>query len=139
MSAPTIQDIAARVGRYIESEDTDEETFRTLAMEVFQQQYQRIGIVRGLADRTGRRPGELTRWQDIPAVPTAAFKRMPLLADGLVPQLTFESSGTSGSARSQSPYSKAGLELMDRAIRVNAQRMLFPDGMQTRILVLAPP
>ena len=135
--------ITARTGGAGSAEEgnheLDEETFRSAALDVFAEQYERIEVVRRLADRLGRTPATVTRWQDIPAVPPAAFKYFDVLASGLAAALVFESSGTSGRRRSRSPFTDEGLDLMEVAIRVNAERMLFPDGRGTRILILAPP
>ena len=122
---------------YIASGSTDEARFESLALGVFAWQYERIEAVRRLADRAGRPPAAVHTWRDIPAVPTAAFKRLDLFTGGEVARV-FTSSGTAGT-KSRAVFSAEGLALMDEAIRVNARAMLFPDGRATRILVLAPP
>ena len=132
--------IEADVATYIEHGDpADEAAFEALALRVFEHQYAHIEAVRKLADAAGRTPSTVARWQDIPAVPAAAFKHWELFCGAAIEQ-TFESSGTSGAQRSRSHFSGAGLELMDLAIRVNARRWLLPDGVErpTRLLVLAP-
>ena len=126
------------VAAYIESGDpADEDAFNALAHRVFTFQYDHIDTVRRLADRAGRPPERVKRWQDIPAVPSNAFKQLDLFCGERV-AITFESSGTSGRARSRAHYSESGLDLMRVAISKNARTHLFRDGAPSRILVLAP-
>ncbi len=135
-----MRELAADVAAFIDSPDgADDERFNALALRVFEHQYAHLNVVQRMADRAGKTPDTVTRWQDIPAVPTVAFKQFDLFTgeESEVAQV-FESSGTSGAARSRSLFSGEGLELMDRAIAVNASRMLLNDGRKTRILVLAP-
>ncbi len=132
-------EITADVADFISGGDPDDgAAFNALALRVFEYQYEHLDAVRRMADRAGRTPERVSRWQDIPAVPSVAFKQFDLFV-GEEPERVFESSGTSGTQRSRSLFSGEGLELMDVAVRVNAARMLLDDGRATRILVLAPP
>ncbi|MFT7623058.1 MAG: hypothetical protein ACI9WU_002235 [Myxococcota bacterium] len=133
-------ELEADVAAFIQAEPPeDEATFEALALRVFEHQYETIEVVRRLADHVGRPPAQVKGWRQIPSVPTSAFKDFELFSGRMEDvHRVFESSGTSGKPRSRSPFSGPGLELMDLAIRANAQRSLLPDRIATRILVLAP-
>ncbi|MGH7422347.1 MAG: hypothetical protein ACREJ1_01570, partial [Candidatus Methylomirabilales bacterium] len=53
---------------------TTDETFEGLALEVFAFQVQRNPAYRRFCDQRGVTPDTIVRWDDIPPVPTAAFK-----------------------------------------------------------------
>ena len=92
--------------------------FQTLALALFARQYERIGPYRRLCDGVGHSPQTVTRWQDIPAVPAAAFKRFDLSA---VPTenaaAVFHSSGTTGAQTSRHYFDRAGLTLYETSLR----------------------
>jgi len=110
------------------------------ALRLFDLQYRSIPPYRNFCDQAGKTPDLVDTWEAIPAVPTDCFKHFTLFC--LPPDMaarTFATSGTSGSGmKGKAHFSEAGLSLMDIAIKINAARMLFPDGRATRILVLAP-
>ncbi len=133
--------LEADVAAFISSsqKDQDEERFEALALRVFEHQYSAIEVVRRLADHANRPPARVTSWRQIPAVPATAYKDCELFAGRMKDvDRVFESSGTSGRPRSRSLFSGAGLELMDVAVKVNAERLFLDDGRTSRILVLAP-
>ncbi len=115
--------------------------WNSLALEVFAFQFRAMPVFGGWCEARGIAPARVqTPWQ-IPAVPTEAFKHLPLFAgDPADVTRTFRTSGTSSlEARGAAHFSLAGLELMDAAIDVRARQMLFPDLDRTRIVALAPP
>ena len=130
-----MNNLEADIAAFIEDETAGD--FEALALRLFAYQYEHIKVMGALAKQAGRTPDTVTRWQDIPPVPTTAFKQTLMFA-GKEPTRVFESSGTSGDARSRAAFSATGLELMDVAIRANAERCFLNDGRATRILVLAP-
>ena len=81
--------------------------FDELALEAFATQFEGITAYRGLCEGRGLVPGEVTSWDEIPMVPTMAFKTMGLEleggdegAAGDEEIAVFRSSGTTGSQRS---------------------------------------
>jgi len=132
------QVLSERASAFIRG-DVNDGAFNELALDVFAFQYELLPVVRSLADEAGKTPDTVSRWQDIPAVPTSAFKHLTLFAgnEGDIAQ-TFESSGTTGTQRSHSHFSTEGLALMDASVHANATRMFLNDDRATRILVLAP-
>ena len=78
----------------------DDARFEALALEVFAYQYRAVGAFGSWCDRSGRTPATVHAWQEIPAVPTRAFKSVALHA--APPKVVFRSSGTSqGNRRSE--------------------------------------
>ena len=92
--------------------------FQTLARALFARQYAHIEPYRRLCDAQNLSPETVTRWQDIPAVPAAAFKRFTLSA---VPTqdaaAVFHSSGTTGAQTSRHYFDRAGLTLYETSLR----------------------
>ncbi|HKQ79904.1 MAG TPA: hypothetical protein VJ810_39795 [Blastocatellia bacterium] len=127
-------------GAGVERSDYGSDDFDSLALEVFEFQYRSIAPYRRLCQHKDKTPETVRSWSEIPAVPADAFKRFTLFA-GQSEQIskTFRSSGTSDPRNSsKSHFSAIGLELMNVAVAANAERMLFPDGRQSRLLALAP-
>ncbi len=112
--------LAQKITDFILSPPPSEEdaAFDTLALALFARQYELIAPYRRLCDAQNLSPQTVTRWQDIPAVPAAAFKRFALSA---VPTeeaaAVFHSSGTTGAQTSRHYFDRAGLTLYDLSLR----------------------
>ena len=95
-----------------------EDGFNTLAVALFTRQYERNAPYRRLCDGEGVTPGALRRWQDIPAVPAAAFKAFAL---SCVPvnetTAVFHSSGTTGAQTSRHFFDADALALYETSLR----------------------
>ena len=128
----------ARVGAILDAPTFDDDAFEALALDVFAFQYPRLRPYRRLCDARGATPDLVRRWQDIPAVPTLAFRRMRLYCGDEEPARLFATSGTSGARPGEAAFSEAGMALMLRAIEANAGRWLFGDGRRCHVLCLAP-
>jgi len=137
-----VQELDADILAFIEKgvAPRDADAFNLLALRVFKLQFHHIPVYRGYCERRGRIPDSIASWEDIPALFTDAFKEADL---SLLPEAavrTFMTSGTtSPGERGRIHYDEAGLSLMDATIRIAASDMLFPDGMQAAVLVIAPP
>lgn len=76
-----VQPIKQNILRFIQAvpmTEFDEETFQTLASELFQYQYENNGVYRGVCLQQNLAPDRVTAWREIPAVTTSAFKAVPL-------------------------------------------------------------
>lgn len=117
-------------------ETAEDQVFELLAMQIFQFQYQSNPFYRKYCDLSGcSAPGT---WQDIPAIPAAAFKRVPIRS--FPENETAHCFRTSGTTEQETGvhYFRT-LALYEAAILPNFQRFLLPDRRQIRMLVLTPP
>ncbi len=95
-SPPAADALVDRIARFIDAPARD--AFGPLALEAFAFQYERIPPFRRLCEARGVRPGAVTDWRRIPAVPAAAFQTLELHAAPA--REIFRSSGTTGDRRS---------------------------------------
>lgn len=117
----------------------DDEGFNRLALEVFGLQFKSIPLYRRYCEKRGIKPEKISSWEGIPALPTDVFKVMEL---SMFPSQTVRIFMTSGTTkpeeRGKVGYDEGGLKLMDATIQEAASSFLFPDGMKTKILIIAP-
>jgi phenylacetate-coenzyme A ligase PaaK-like adenylate-forming protein len=120
--------------------EPDEDRFDALARALFAHQFERCEPYRRLCESHGRTPRTVASWREIPAVPTGAFKEMPLRA--FAPERTvhtFRTSGTSTASRGELHLDT--LELYEASLLPTFRRLLLPDlgdGERMRLIVLAP-
>ena len=118
----------------------DPARFEALALELFAFQWERCLPYRRFCERRGVRPVTLTRWQEIPAVPTGAFKELELRSFPAQRSAhVFRTSGTSTAARGALHLDT--LELYEASLLPSFARHLLPDlsrGERVPIFVLSP-
>jgi hypothetical protein len=84
--------------------------FERLAMRVFTWQYASNEVYRRFAEGRGATPDSVRSWEDVPAVPAAAFKQLPLVSgDPRQVERVFRTSGTSVGRRGQHPVQSLAL------------------------------
>ena len=109
-------------------------SFADLALEVFTFQRQHNSAYRAFCDH---RPTPVKAWNEIPAVPTSAFKEFPITCFQINEATAeFHTSGTT-SAKAGKHYFKS-LELYDAASRPNFAAHLQPDAASLPVLALLP-
>lgn len=104
----------------------DDARFETLALALFEHQFAHCAPYRRFCEARGRRPGEIAGWQEIPAVPTGAFKEVALCT--FAPERAthvFRTSGTA-TARRGALYLDT-LELYEASLLASFRRHLLPD------------
>ena len=120
------------------AEPTD--SFDTLALALFAFQVEHNAVYRGFCERRGATPSTVTRWQDIPPVPAAAFKSLRLATFAPADEVcTVKTSGTTGQVAGQVHLDAPAMALAAVSYRGVGERLLFPDGLQRRALMLMPP
>jgi Acyl-protein synthetase, LuxE len=108
--------------------------FTELALEVFAFQYAHNPFYRAFCDH---QQAAVTRWEDIPAVPTSAFKEFSIACFPVSEALAeFHTSGTT-SEKAGKHYFKTR-ELYDAASRPNFIAHLSPDAADLPVLALTP-
>jgi len=117
----------------------DPEGFNKLALEIFSLQFKSIPLYRRYCEKRGIEQVKISSWEEIPALPTDVFKVMELSMLPSQRVRTFMTSGTTNpEERGKVGYDEGGLRLMDATIEEAASSFLFPDGMKTKILIIAP-
>lgn len=119
----------------------DDERFESLALPLFAHQFEHCLPYRRFCVGRGRTPSTLRSWREIPAVPSGAFKEVPLRSFPAERRAhTFRTSGTSTSARGELHLDT--LELYEASLLPSFCRFLLPDlpldRPEATILVLAP-
>ncbi len=113
--------------------------FNELALPLFHALRQEIPAWGRLCRHRGVDPERVSRWQDIPPMPTAAFRSVLLHAPSAGEAVrVFETSGTTADSPGRVPYDPTALALMDLAIDQSARSWLFPDGGVKAVHVLGP-
>jgi hypothetical protein len=112
--------------RLLDLIETGAGDFETLALEVFAFQFERNAAYRAYCTRAGRTPDTVAQWQDIPAVPTAAFKEMNIACFPVAEAVAeFHTSGTT--AEKSGKHFFKTLDLYHAAIRPNFAAHLLPE------------
>jgi hypothetical protein len=131
-------DLAELFGRGI-GERLDDAEFGRWALRVFRWQFARDPAYRGYCVGRGATPSAIERWEDVPPVPTSAFKRLRLLSveEGRPPEAVFRTSGTSRGAERRGEHWVASLALY-RAALLPPLRAHVLAGARPRLLALVP-
>ena len=110
--------LAQEIANFIENGGGGQAEFERLALALFARQYALCAPYRRLCLGQAVSPKSVTRWQDIPAVPAAAFKVFDL---SCVPTgetaAVFHSSGTTGAQTSRHYFDKDALELYEISLQ----------------------
>ncbi len=116
----------------------DDRLFNKLALQVFHYQFQHNEPYKKYCLRKGRTPDTVGRWLDIPAVPTDAFKELPMVCfPPEVAERVFITSGTTVQGK-QGRHYMLTLELYNASLQPNFAAHLLPEGQPIPMLILAP-
>ncbi len=81
--------------------DLSEETFNQTCLDVFEYQYEHIGVYSEFANYLRRAPHQVKHYTEIPFLPIEFFKSHELTSKRSQEELVFKSSGSTGMQRSQ--------------------------------------
>ena len=110
--------------------------FEAWALRVFRHQFERNAPYRAFCERRGVTPATVARWEDVPAVPTAAFRRVDLACGA--PAAVFQTSGTTDAA-ARGRHLVPHLPLYRASALAAFERFVLPDGARLPALFLLPP
>jgi hypothetical protein len=130
------QRVLALMARGVAQPTSDDE-FNELACTVFEFQYEHCGVYRAYCERLKATPDTVSHWQQIPAVPTSAFKDFTLAcfpAEDAVAE--FHTSGTTREKSGRHFFRT--LQLYEAAIPHNFAAHLLPDNARLPMMVLTP-
>ena len=113
----------------------NEESFQTIALEVYHFQYHNNPLYKAYCQALGRIPGKVARMEEIPFLPISFFKSHQVKTGEFKPGLVFESSGTTGTVSSKHLVKDPGLY---ETSFLKAFRMFFGDPGEFCILGLLP-
>jgi hypothetical protein len=111
--------------------------FESWALRIFAHQFERNGPYRTYCERRGISPATVAGWEDVPAVPTSAFRHVALACGP--PEAVFQTSGTTGGAAARGRHLVPHLELYHAAARTTFERFVLADGFRLPCLFLLPP
>jgi len=117
----------------------EEAEFDRLALAVFAYQLERNLPYASFCRARGKTLGTVTRWFEIPALPTAAFKEADLTT---VPAsevgVTYLTSGTTQAGEKHGRHLLPDTRLYDASLAPNFKAHLLPDMEQIRVLIFGP-
>jgi hypothetical protein len=128
--------LLGRIAAGVEGEAAD---FDELARDVFAHQFACNEPYRLFCERRGETPASVRSWEEIPAVPTDAFKAAALVCgDPERAAAIFRTSGTTAGAERRGTHYLPELTLYDGALRAGFIAHLLPGGAPIRFLSLVP-
>lgn len=125
------------IGSGVDSHDA--ERFNMLALMEFEYQFNVNEIYRELCTSKGVTPGSISKWEDIPVVPSKAFRDNILASFPLEKtELLNFSGGTTSTRRAQIYRDKRAVDLVFEANVQCTRSFLFPDLDTMKILFMVP-
>ena len=118
----------------------DEKEFNRIALQEFELQFNTIPVYRKYCLQKGKTPDNAAQWQDIPAVPSKAFKEF-IMATFPVDQAehAYFTSGTTDPHKKGKIYrDPAAVKLINAANGFLTRRFVFPDQEKMKILLMTP-
>lgn len=113
--------------------------FDALARAVFTHQFACNPIYRAYCEARGKTPTSVDGWEDVPAVPTDAFKAAPLsCGDPAAAEVVFRTSGTTRGSERRGTHYMLDTSLYRAALRAGFRTYLLPEGRPMRICSLVP-
>lgn len=117
----------------------DDDEFDDLARDIFTFQFARNAPLAAWCRRRGVTPADVAHWSDIPAVPTAAFREVPLVAgDPGRAEASFRTSGTTAGEGHRGTHWMLDLAIYRAALRPVFAAWLLPDGARPPMFSLVP-
>jgi len=120
-------------------EPLSDPTFNALARDIFAWQLERNRPLAAYCERRGISAASVSHWTEIPPIPTAAFKEVPLLAGNTAAaDAVFRTSGTTRGQEKRGTHYILDLSLYHAALLPVFEAWLLPDGARPCMLSLVP-
>jgi hypothetical protein len=121
-------------------EPVEEDEFNATALRAFEYQYSRNAAYAAYCQRREATPADVDHWSDIPAVPTGAFKEVPLVAgDPSAAEAVFRTSGTTRGHEKRGVHYIMDVSIYHFSLIPNFAACVLPDGAELPMLSLVPP
>jgi hypothetical protein len=111
--------------------------FEAWALRIFRHQFEHVPAYRRLCAQRGVTPHTVARWDEIPAVPSRAFRSVAL-ATGPA-EAVFRTSGTTGGEQARGRHLIPHLELYRASALPTFARFVLPDAARLPCFFLLPP
>lgn len=119
--------------------ELSEEDFASLASRAFDFQFRSNPTYAAFCRGRGATPESVESWREIPAVPTSAFKALPIFCgDPSEAEVVFRTSGTSGGGGDRGDHYVADLSLYEASAVPHFGHYLLPDGVLPALVALVP-
>jgi hypothetical protein len=117
----------------------EENSFNELALRVFAFQFEANPVYRGFCTRKGRSPDSVTAWEDVPTVPTTAFKYVDLACvHPSAAEATYVTSGTTSGSERRGRHHVPSVALYRASAVPNLRAHLVPEDHSLTVLSLIP-
>jgi hypothetical protein len=117
-----------------------DDEFNAAALRVFAYQFAHNSPYASFCERRSRTPRDVTHWTDIPAVPTAAFKEVDLVAGRTSDaEAVFRTSGTTAGETKRGTHHILDVSIYHFSLIPNFAACVLPDGAEMAVLSLVPP
>ena len=117
----------------------DDAAFNRLAIDLFRLQFDHVPPYRRLCQARGVAPDKISRWTEIPPVPTVAFKEWDLSSLPAAGRTTvFHSSGTTAQRPSRHFHNAESLSLYESSLLPWFRKHLLPDADRFALISLTP-
>ena len=122
---------------FLQREDSSDDDFNQLALEIFAYQFAHNFPYRRFATQRGRTPLTVKNWRNIPAIPINAFKDLTLSCrpTDQIAEI-FMTSGTTGTVKGRSYHST--LEVWKKSMLLNFRRRFMAGRDRIRMGILFP-
>jgi hypothetical protein len=118
----------------------DDVAFDDLALRSFRFQYEHSAPYRAYCDRRNATPHTIASADEVPAVPTAAFKQVALVAgDPAHAQAVFRTSGTTRGPEGRGTHYLLDTSLYNASLLAGFRDFLLPDSAHLPVLSAVPP
>ena len=141
--AESFEQLASELARLFSSgveQPWGEETFDRWAVRVFRWQFEHNAAFRGYCTRRHATPESVRRWEQVPPVPTTAFKHLRLLSleERQEPEVVFRTSGTTRGGGQRGEHPVASLALYRASLLPCFRAYLLSDGAELPVLAVLP-
>lgn len=142
MESDFVKELDRGIMEFIEKgmDNDDEEQFNELALREFELQYHTVEPYRKFCNKKGITPETAERWEQIPAVPSMAFKNFVIASFPIEKaEHAYFTSGTTDPRRKGKIFrDPEAVKLINAANGLLTRRYIFPDIKRMKILLMTP-
>jgi len=99
----------------------DEKSFQQIALQTFRKQSRELKVYKEYLEVLKINPDSIRRWEDIPYLPIEFFRTKEIILDGLLPELIFQSSGSTSNKSSK--HFVADLKMYERSFVLGFEKV----------------